>query len=65
MLAIIYGLSVGEFVIWALVIAAIIAIGFIASRAMGVSPPPWLVQILWIVVILIVAIFAIRFVMSM
>ena len=65
MFAIIYGLSIGEFVIWAVIIAGIVAIAFIAMRAMGVAPPQWAVQIAWVVVIVLVAIFAIRLVMSM
>lgn len=65
MFAIIYGLSVGEFVVWAVIIAGIVAIGVIAMRAMGVAPPPWAVQIFWVVVIVIVAILAIRFVMTL
>lgn len=63
--AIIYGLSVGEFVIWAIVVAGIVAIGVIVFRAMGWSPPPWAVSIFWVVVMVVVEIFAIRFIMSM
>ncbi len=65
MLAVIYGLSIGEFAIWAVIICGIIGIAIVAMRAMGVAPPPWAIQIAWIVVIVLVAIFAIRLVMSM
>jgi hypothetical protein len=45
-----------------IVIAACIAITYIALRVFGITIPPWAVQIFWIVVVACVAIFAIRIV---
>ena len=59
------GMGIGQLAIYALVVGAIIAIVFIALRQMGVSIPPFVIQIFWVVVVLLVAIFAIRLVMSM
>ena len=47
--------------VWLIIVAAVVAIVFIACRAMGVEIPGWVVQIFWIVVIAIVAIVAIKF----
>lgn len=46
--------------IWIIVIAAIVAIVFVACKAMGVAIPGWVIQVFWIVVIAIVCIAAIQ-----
>ena len=47
-----------------IIIAALVAIVFIAVKAMGVPVPAWVVQILFVVLIAIVAIFAIKFLLT-
>jgi hypothetical protein len=46
--------------IWLILLAAVVAIVFIACRAMGIAIPGWVVQVFWIVVIAFVCIFAIK-----
>ena len=65
MLALIYGMGIGEFVIWAVIVAGVIAIGIVVMNELGYRPPPWAVKIFWIVVLIVVAILAIRFVMTL
>ncbi len=50
--------------IWVIIVAAIVAIAFIACRAMGVAIPGWVVQVFWVVIIAVVCIFAIKLLMS-
>ncbi len=57
--------SIVSFVILAIIVCAVIGIGLVAIRASGVPIPGWAVQIFWIVVIAIVAVFAIKVLMSM
>ena len=47
-----------------ILIAACVAIALIAIRAMGIDVPSWVIQILWVVVIAVVAIAAIRFLLG-
>ncbi len=54
-----------EILIAVVIIAACVGIVYVALRVFGVTIPPWVVQIFWIVVVAIVAIFAIRFVASL
>ncbi len=49
----------------AIIVAAVLAIAYIAMKAMGVNPPPWLMQMFWVVVVAFVAIFAIGLLMRM
>jgi hypothetical protein len=51
--------------IWVIIVAAVIAIVYIATRAMGVAIPPWVVQVFWVLVIAVVCIFAIRFLLTL
>jgi hypothetical protein len=57
--------SLGEILIAIVVIAACIGIVFVALRVFGITIPGWFVQICWIVAAAVVAILAIRFVMSL
>lgn len=54
-----------DWAIWVVIIAAIVGIVIVAMRVFGVQPPPWAVQIFWIVVAACVAILAIRFVANL
>ena len=57
--------TVGEFVIAIVIIAAVVAVMYVALRQFGVAIPPWVIQIFWIVVVAVVAILAIRFLLSL
>lgn len=57
--------SIAQLAIAIVVIAACCGLVMVACRQFGVTIPGWLVQVLWIVVVACVVIFAIRFVMSM
>lgn len=57
--------SIGDIAIAVVVIAAIVALVYVALRQFGVSIPAWVIQILWIIAVAFVVIFAIRLVMSM
>lgn len=58
------GYTIGQILVAVIVIAAVIAIAYIAIKAMGIPIPPWAINILWIVIIALVAIFAIKLVLS-
>ena len=57
--------SVGQIAVTVIVVAAIIAVVFVITKAMGVPIPPWVVTVFWICLAAFVAIFAIRFLLSM
>lgn len=51
-----------DFLIFIVIVAACIALMYVALRQFGVQIPPWVMQVFWIVVVAVVVIFAIRFV---
>ncbi len=51
--------------IYVLIIAACVGIVFVATRAMGVKIPDWVMHILGILLVCVVAIWAIRFLFSL
>jgi hypothetical protein len=57
--------GIGGLLVDVVIIAAAIAIVLIACRAFGVSIPPWVIQIFWVCVVAVVAVVAIRFVLSL
>lgn len=59
------GWSIGSLAIAVIVIAAIIAVVFIAVRAFGLPIPQWVWQIIGVIIVAFVCIFAIRLLMSM
>lgn len=59
------GMSFGEMAIAVVVLAGICALVIIAVRAFGLSIPPWFVQAMWVLVIVVVIVFAIRFISTM
>lgn len=59
------GVSIGHLLIYAVVIAAAVALVVIAFRQFGVQIPPWVVQVFWVLVVAVVVVFAIRFVLSL
>jgi hypothetical protein len=58
-------MGIAHWIIIAIVIAAAVGILYVAMRQFGVEPPSWAVQIFWICVVAVVAIVAIKFVMSL
>ncbi len=64
-LAQVAGYSLVQLLILIIVVAACVGILFVALKQFGITIPPFIVTIFWICVCAFVAIFAIRFVMSM
>ena len=62
---IVAGYSLGQLAIAVVIIAAVVALVYVALRQFGIQIPPWVVQVFWILVVAIVVIAAIRFVLSM
>jgi hypothetical protein len=60
-----WGWSIGEIAIAIVIIAAVVALVYVALNQFGVAIPPWVVRVFWIVVVCFVVIFAIRLVMTM
>lgn len=59
------GMSFVQLAIWIVVIAAVVALVYVALRKFGIQIPEWVVQVFWIVVVAFVVIFAIKLVASM
>ncbi len=57
--------GLGDILIAIVVIAACIALVYIALRQFGITIPEWVKQVFWVVVVAIVVIFAIRLVLSL
>jgi uncharacterized protein with PQ loop repeat len=57
--------ALGSWLIYAIVIAAIIGIALVAARAAGVAVPQWVITIGWIVVVAVFAIAAIKFLLGL
>lgn len=59
------GFSLVDLAVLIVVMAAIIALVYVALRAFGVAPPPWVVHCFWIVVVTFVVILCIKLVAGM
>lgn len=59
------GWSIGEIAIAIVAIAAIVALVCVALNKFGIQIPDWVKQVLWIVVVAVVVILAIRFIMNL
>ncbi len=59
------GWGIGEFVIAIIIVAAIVAVLFIALRQFGITIPAWVIQVFWVLVAAVVCIVAIRFLLSL
>lgn len=57
--------SIGQIAILCVVIAAIVALVFIALRKFGIAIPDWVVQVFWVIVVTFVVVGAIKLVMAM
>ena len=58
------GLSIAQLCIAIVIIAACVAIVYVALNRMGVAIPGWVAQIFWILIVAFVCIAAIRLVVS-
>ncbi len=60
-----FGWSLEQIAIAIVIIAAVVALVYVALRQFGVSIPDWVQRCFWIVVVCIVVIFCIKLVMSL
>jgi len=56
------GYSIAQLAIAIVIIAAVVALMFVALKQFGIAIPGWVIQIFWILVVAVVVILAIRFV---
>ncbi len=59
------GLSFIQLVIAIIIVVGVVAILFLVFRQLGIAIPGWVIQIFWIVVLVVVAILAVKFIASM
>lgn len=59
-----FGMSIASLLIWIVIIAACVALLYIALRQFGITIPPWIVQVFWIIIVALVVVWAIRFLVS-
>ncbi len=57
--------KLSDVIIMMIVILACVAIFLVATAAMGIAVPAWIVTLFWIVVVACAAIYAIRFITGM
>lgn len=57
--------GLGYWLILAIVVAGLIAIAVVVLKQLGVSFPPWVIQIFWIVLTVIVGVVALKILISM
>jgi hypothetical protein len=56
--------GIAYYLIWIIILVGLFAIAIIAIRGIGVSIPPWATQIFWIVLLVTVAVVAIKFLLT-
>lgn len=54
-----------DLLIFIVVVAACIALVYVALKQFGITIPPWVIQCAWIVIVAMVVIFCIRLVLSL
>lgn len=57
-------ISVADLTILVILVAAIVGIGIVAVRASGLAIPSWVINIFWIVLVAVLAILAIKLLLS-
>jgi hypothetical protein len=57
--------GIASWMIILIVVAGVIGVAIIIARAAGVSVPPYIIQIGWVVIAVCIGIVAIRFIMSL
>jgi hypothetical protein len=65
LLAVGAGWTVGEILVAVVIIAACVGVVYVALQEFGVAIPPWVVRIFWICLCAVVAVLAIRFLLSL
>ncbi len=60
-----FPLSVGHIAIMVVVVAAIVALVYIALNQFGIAIPPWVVSAFWVLVVAFCIVFAIKLAMTM
>lgn len=63
-LAFLGGWGIIDIAIAIVVIAGVVALVYVACRQLGVEIPAWVIQVFWIVVVVLVVVFAIRLIAS-
>lgn len=56
--------GIGGLAVMVILVAAVVAIVFVACRQMGVAIPAWVIQIFWILIVAVVCIAAIKFLLG-
>lgn len=64
-LALLTGYTFGQLAIAVVIIVAVCGVVYVAMRASGFTPPPWVIQVFWIVAVAAVCILAIKFLLSL
>lgn len=59
------GYSLAQLAIIVVVVAAVVALVYVALRQFGIGIPPWVIQVFWILVVAFVVVVAIKLVASM
>lgn len=62
---IVAGYSLGQLAIAVVIVAAVVALVYVALRQFGIQIPAWVQQVFWILVVAIVVIAAIRFLLGL
>lgn len=57
--------SIGSLLVFLVIVVGCFAVAFVACRAMGVEIPDWVIKIGWIILIVVVAVVAIRFLLTL
>ncbi len=60
-----FGWTFPEFLIAVVIVAAVVAVVFAALREFGIEIPPFVVRVFWIVCCAVLAVFAIRLLLSL
>jgi len=60
-----WGLSIVELAIYVVIVAAVVALVYVALRQFGVAIPQWVIQCFWIVAVAFVVIICIKLVAGM
>lgn len=58
-------MGIGQIAIAIVIFAAVVALVYVALRQFGISIPAWVQQVIWICVVAVVVILAIKFVLSL
>lgn len=57
--------SISQWAIAIIVICGIVAVVFLVTRQLGVTIPPFFIQILWIILAVVIGVVAVRFLAGM